>query len=253
MFKNFRPDATMTAGDLKIDPAKLKGVEYRFNINPNSTAKDNKEQQISDLERLMTNIGKFQNILKDDARVDVNFGAMMETYENISGIKGAQNFITVKDGPSPHEQQMMDTIKQMQEELQKAKDSAIHRPVTESLNYKDAPPDVKSQIETQAGLVASATHAAATASAIAAPEGTTPPPAPVVAASGHMFNNPDIAQVASTLHEAGKTMPPPAEPTPPPTVASTGHMFNNPDIAQVADALNSAGQSAPAKKTAKKK
>lgn len=114
----FRPDATMTAGELVIKPGSLKGVEYRFNITPGSTAKANKEKQLADLERLMGNIGKFQNIFKDDPRVDVNWGAMTKAYEELSDLDGVQDFITIKEGPSPQELQQQQEEAQRQQEMQ---------------------------------------------------------------------------------------------------------------------------------------
>lgn len=115
---SFQPDATMTAGELKVKPDSLKGVEYRFNITPGSTAKISKEKQMSELERLIGTVGKFQNIFKDDPRVDVNFGAMMNAYEELSDIKGAKDFITVKEGPSPQELQQQEQEAQRQQEAQ---------------------------------------------------------------------------------------------------------------------------------------
>jgi hypothetical protein len=117
--EKFKPDQTMTAGDLTIKPDSLKGVEYRFNITPNSTAKVNKEKQLQELERLMANIGKFQNIFKDDPRIEVNWPEMMQSYEALSDVKGANKFITIKEGPSPHELQQQQQQQQM--ELEKAK------------------------------------------------------------------------------------------------------------------------------------
>ncbi len=109
-----KPDETLTAGDLKIKPSSLKGVEYRFNITPGSTQKLNKEKQLMQLKDLMGEIGKYQNIFKDDPRVDVNWGKIMDTYEELSEIPGAGEFITYKDGPSPQE------IAQQQEEQKMA-------------------------------------------------------------------------------------------------------------------------------------
>jgi hypothetical protein len=112
----FEPDQTMTAGDIKIDPASLKGVEYRFNIQTDSTVKLSKETQLNELERLMNNIAKFQNQFKDDPRIDVNWGKIMDTYDNLINIPGASDFITINEGPSPQELQMQQQQAQMQQE-----------------------------------------------------------------------------------------------------------------------------------------
>lgn len=156
----FEANNTNTGGELVIDPAKLAGVEYRFNINPGSTEKLNKNAQLDGLERIMTTIGKFQNIFKDDPRVDVNWAQMLSVYESLSGVKGATKFVTVKDAPSPQEQAVMDENAQLQQQLAELQGQANQpqqtpQPVktpSETLNYKDAPADVRRQIEQQAGL-----------------------------------------------------------------------------------------------------
>lgn len=112
----FEPDQTMTAGDIRIDPASLKGVEYRFNIATDSTVKLSKDTQLNELERLMTNIAKFQNQFKDDPRIDVNWGKIMDTYDSLVDIPGASEFITVTEGPSPQELQQQQQQQQMQQE-----------------------------------------------------------------------------------------------------------------------------------------
>lgn len=121
-----RPDATGTAADLKINPKALKGVEYRFNITGGSTAKQNKEKELAGLERILGVIGKFQNIFKDDPRVNVNWPAILETYERLTDLKGANDFIETKDGPDPQELAMQQEnaklkqqMQQMQMEMQK--------------------------------------------------------------------------------------------------------------------------------------
>lgn len=145
-------DQTGTAATLKIDPKKLKGVEYRFNIEPNSTKQINKEKQLQSLERYMGNMGKFQNIFKDDPRIEFHPEKISEALGELADIKGANEFVTVKDGPSPQEQQLQQQLQEAQQELQKATAAPQPKPVSESLSYKDAPEDIKRQIETQAGL-----------------------------------------------------------------------------------------------------
>ena len=122
---NFQADETGSAGTLTIKPGALKGVEYRFSIAPDSTMKLSKENQLQQLERLMNNIAKFQNQFKDDPRIDVNWGAIMETYDELLDIKGAAEFVTVKDGPSPQElQQQQEQAKMQQEQQMQAQQQA---------------------------------------------------------------------------------------------------------------------------------
>lgn len=141
----FETNATQTGGKLTIDPASLKGVEYRFNITTGSTAKINRDAQLQQLTGFMDQIAKFQNQFKDDPRIEVNWGAMLKAAESLTDIPGVSDFVTVKDGPSPQELQA-----QAAQQATQAKSQP--RPISESLNYKDAPEDIKRQIETQAGL-----------------------------------------------------------------------------------------------------
>lgn len=116
--KNFAPDQTGAAGTLRIDPATLKGVEYRFNITPNSTAKLNKEKQLQGLERFIDNLGKFQNIIKDDPRIEIHPDKIAEAFGSLSDVKNANEFITVKDGPSPQELQLQQENEQLKQQMQ---------------------------------------------------------------------------------------------------------------------------------------
>lgn len=153
----FSANASKTGGELQIDPTKLKGVEYRFNINPGSTEKLNKNAQLENVKEMMTMIGKFQNIFKDDPRVDVNWGEMLSSYGRLAGVENAAKFVTVKDAPSPQEQAVMDENAQLKEQLgqlegQQGQTAQPPKRPSETLNYKDAPPDIRRQIEAQAGL-----------------------------------------------------------------------------------------------------
>lgn len=123
---DFQPDQTLTAGDLVIDPASLKGIEYRFSIAADSTVKLSKENQLQELERQMNNIAKFQNQFKDDPRIDVNWGKIMKAYESLSDIKGAGDFVTVTDGPSPQEIQAQQEQAKMQQEQQMQSQQQAH-------------------------------------------------------------------------------------------------------------------------------
>jgi hypothetical protein len=127
LFSNFSPNASQTAGELRIKPDALKGIEYRFNIEAGSTVKQNKQAQISQLQELMATIGKFQNVFKDDPRVEINWPAMMNAYESLVDIRGAGNFITIKDAPSPEEQQLMQENQQLQQELQEMKMKSMQK------------------------------------------------------------------------------------------------------------------------------
>jgi len=118
LFQNFQPNATETGGTLIIDPEQLRGVEYRFKINRGSTAKISKQKQLEELSQIEDTIAKFQNIFKDDPRVEVNWSKILETRQALTDIKGVKDFVNVNDGPSPREQALMEQMQQMQEQMQ---------------------------------------------------------------------------------------------------------------------------------------
>ena len=118
LFKDVRIDETGLAGDLTIDPAVLKGIEYRFNTEPNSTMKINKQKQLEELERYVDNMGKFQNLFKDDPRVEFHPDKISAAFGRLADIKGANEFVTVKPGPSPEELALMEENQQLQQENQ---------------------------------------------------------------------------------------------------------------------------------------
>lgn len=106
LFKNFTPNATETAGVIKIDPTKLKGIEYRFKINPDSTAKINKSAQLQSLLDMMDRLGKYQNVLQDDPKVTIHWDKIMGAYKELTDIPMASEFISFdeKAQKQPEEQ-----------------------------------------------------------------------------------------------------------------------------------------------------
>lgn len=117
---SFKPDGTLTAGTLTVKPGSLKGVEYRFNIEPGSTMKINKAKQLQELERFIDNMGKFQNIIKDDPRVQIHPDKIAKTFGSLADIDGASEFISVSDGPSKQELELKQQLEEMQKQLQEA-------------------------------------------------------------------------------------------------------------------------------------
>jgi hypothetical protein len=148
----FKPDLTMTAGDLVIKPESLKGVEYRFNITPNSTMKVVKEKQMETLVNLMGTIGKFQNIFKDDPRVEVNWGKMLDSFEELSGLPGANEFVTYKDGPSPMELQQQQQEQQMQLEKEKMAQEAQFKQADMKMAQSQKQEQASQPVINQAGM-----------------------------------------------------------------------------------------------------
>lgn len=115
---SFAKNETLSGGELTIDPAKLKGVEYRFNIESGTTMKINKEKQLQELERMMDNIGKQQNVIQEDPRVQINWPQILETYETLTDIKGASEFIIVQEGPTKTEMALQQQLEETQQAAQ---------------------------------------------------------------------------------------------------------------------------------------
>jgi len=179
-------DGSQTAGTLRINPAMLKGIEYRFNIDPNSTMKVNKEKQLQALERYVGNIGKFQNIFKDDQRIEFHPDKISEAFGQLADIKGATEFVTIKEGPSPQEAQMQQQIQELTQKLQEAEQKAAHRPPSESITFKDTVEmgyeQAASQMLMDAGLPGDKTQ-------------------PATVNGAGVFNHPVVGQAADVIHK----------------------------------------------------
>lgn len=90
------PNASGDAADLIINQKDLKGVEFRFNIEPNSTAQINKERQLEEMKNIMDSLAGLQNVIQDDPRVVVEWGEILKTYTKLSSIPNVGGFITLK-------------------------------------------------------------------------------------------------------------------------------------------------------------
>ncbi len=118
LFYDLEPNETLTGGVLRVKPEALKGVEYRFNIDPGSTSKINKDNQKIALESLIGNLAKFQNVFKDDKRIKINWGELLKNYGDIIDVPNAMEYVTVDAGPSPEEEALMQENQQLQEQMQ---------------------------------------------------------------------------------------------------------------------------------------
>lgn len=223
--KNFKLNSTGTGGELRIDPTKLKGTEYRFKTDSNSTMKMNQDAIRQELENLMGNLAKFQNVFQDDPTVKVNWDKIMQAYEGVSEIPNASEFITITPDAQPQPEP-----------------APVPKPPSDQIifNYADArTPAIAQQVEKLFGLPGDPSPAPAVNAAKNQPEPVAPQP-PTVASTGHTFQNPHIAQVADAIQNQAQSMQPPAEQ--PPTVVPGGMSFKNPHIGAVATELANLGK-----------
>lgn len=88
-----RPNESGESGTMIIEPKALRGAEYRFHISPGSTAEINESAQLMALERLMSTIGKFQNELKENGDVMIDWETMLRDYQSLSGLEHAKSYV----------------------------------------------------------------------------------------------------------------------------------------------------------------
>lgn len=232
--KNFKPNASQTAADLVINPAALKGVEYRFKINPDSTAKINQQAQLQSILDLMDKLGKYQNILQEDPTITIHWDKIMSTYASLTAIPGADEFITFDPNATPPPPPPSQTAVSMPggqvhelADLGKMFASMVEKPGYE---------DVQNAVLQTMGIQAQVNPQPA-----AAPEQQ-----PAVSDSGHSFNNPHLADVANKLFAQAQPTGPQGAQEPPeapqPIVSKSGHSFADPHLAEVANALHEQAQ-----------
>lgn len=109
-----------TQGTLVIKPEALKGVEARFNISAGSTEAVNKQKKIEDISNTLAIIGKYQNILKEDPTIKMNWAVPIQLLQELTGVKGLEDFITVipQSEIDKQKQQEMDMQAQAQQQAQ---------------------------------------------------------------------------------------------------------------------------------------
>ena len=186
LFGNLQPDQTMTAATLKIQPKVLKGIEWRFKISRNSTAQLSKDSQRQAVENFMGVVSKFQNVIQSDPRISINWADIMRSYNELSGVKGAENFINFDESkPSPEEFQAQQA---QQEQEAKAKESGrtqvqvgdrIHETADLDRLYPLAPESIKRQIEEALGF--------------------RPATEPSAIVGGQSYSDPDVGAAAAKL------------------------------------------------------
>lgn len=247
--KNTKMNESKTAADLKINPAALKGVEYRFKIDPNSTAATNKSAMLQDMQALLTTVGKFQNIFQEDPRFTIHWDDIMSTYEQLTTIPNASQFITF-DPTQPSPQQMkaqadaQGTTKMPNGQVHMTADLGrlylnsddwwVKNQILVAMGFQPAPPEVQQQIGNNFDD--------------SGPQPTVPEPqAPTTISTGHTFRDPNIAAAAEAINSHQHVMPTPAPAPVEPTVVASGHAFKDPTIAAAADAIQKKAEPIPEK------
>lgn len=187
--RSFKPNESGSAGDLVIKPGALKGIDYRFRINADSTAKINQQAQLQAILDMMDKLGKYQNILQDDPRITIHWDKIMSAYSTLTDIQGADQFITF----DPEAQKEPEPVVPPQP---KPLDNPIQMPsgveleasdLIKMYSASDTDPGMKIQIAALFGLEANPTVE------------ETPEPEPTVSSSGHAFGDATIANAANAI------------------------------------------------------
>ena len=96
---------------LRIDPSKLKGLEYRFELEPNSTSKKTKEAQLQAMLDFLNFVGKMPNALQqyqeNTGRVP-NWDHIFKQFGVLADIPGMEAMFM--EAPAPQIQQPNDTV-----------------------------------------------------------------------------------------------------------------------------------------------
>lgn len=242
--KNFKENENGTAAELTINPEALKGVEYRFKINPDSTAKANKQAILQALQDFIGAIGKLQNVWADDPTLTVHWDKIMGEYEELSGIPNASEFITFNPNaqapppPPPPPSVPSATSVQVGNGVHESADLV-------KLYLGTGDVTLQAQILKAMGFQPTQGEPAAEA----APENPAiGQPGANVTSTGHTFNDPHLAAAAEALQSQGQLPPAqPEKPAPEPTVASSGHAFNDATIGKAASAISAITPPPPAK------
>lgn len=216
LFKNFKMDKSGTAGDLRIKPGALKGIEYRFNIDTNSTMQTNKDAQRQSLESWMGVIGKLQNVIQDDPRVKVEWPKIMETYGSLIDLPEASEFISVDEQakpPAPVQSAPSPTaITSPTGQVHETADMVKMFVATDDINVKNAILQLMELPPMQ------------------------PPQAQPIANNGGVFSDPHVAAAAEHL----ANYQPNTQPLPEPTVNKTG-AYHDPTVANAAEVISGMG------------
>lgn len=232
--KNTKVNPSQTAADLTINPKELKGIGYRFKIDPDSTAKTNQAAMLQALQDMMDRLGKYQNVLQDDPHITIHWDKIMASYEELSGIPQASQFITFDpkaQAPPPQPTAPSPT--------------AVTMPGGQVAESADM---VKMYVSVDDIGIKNAILQAMGLPNLSPVNPINPTPEPIVTSTGHTFRDPHLAAAAEAInaHPGSANIPmpqpaQPAEPAPEPTVTSTGHTFHDATIGAAAEALNSAG------------
>jgi len=102
------PNESLQTGRLVIDPTKLKGVTYRFDMTPDSTMKQDKETQRANYKDVLDTLAKSANILQsiqESTGKVPNYEKLLAGYFELADLPGIEEmFIEAPQKPDPTQQ-----------------------------------------------------------------------------------------------------------------------------------------------------
>ena len=151
-------------------------VKFKYIIDAGSTMKSDDEAEHTALTEIMALVLKFPNAvgqIEQTGKVTIgdkvfDFGEAIKRYVITSGIQDSEKIVSDSSDMSPEgmqqQQNTQTQMMQMQQQLAQMMEAMTQlaekvensgKKISESLNYKDAPEDVKRQIEAEAGYTPS--------------------------------------------------------------------------------------------------
>lgn len=97
------PNESQQSGRLLIDPQKLRGVTYRFNMKPDSTVQMTKKEKKDNLLEFMTVLSKHQNELEaiyKNTGKQVNWEKLFSQYAELSDLPGLEEVFIQGEKPN---------------------------------------------------------------------------------------------------------------------------------------------------------
>lgn len=210
--KNLKPNQSGSAATLTIKPSALKGIGYRFKINPDSTAKITQQAQLQAMMDLVDRLGKYQNILQEDPTITIHWDKIMSAFMTLTDIPGSDQFISF----DPTAQKQPDPVAPPQP---KPLSSPVQLPNGNEVEASDL-------VRLYAGADNDPTLQTAVAKLLGLPsdpivdtDPLTPGiQEPTVSKSGMAFQDPTVAQAADMIHDqaapltSSPVMPKPQQP-----------------------------------------
>jgi hypothetical protein len=188
------PNESLQSGRLVLNPKKLQGVSYRFNMKPDSTVKMTKQEQKTNLLEFVGVLSQHQNELQaihEASGKHINWEQIINTYAEVADLPGVKDVFVQGEVPAKEETNPLVTLLEVLK-----------------IQFEDLPEDAKQQILGMISIqsqelspkqqeidIKKAQAAAQVLSATQQPE-----PAAPESINGKIYKDPNISAVAKEFH-----------------------------------------------------